>query len=198
MKIALVASYLNQYGGAERVLEVAHELFPNAPVFTSAFWPPAFPATYQTWDIRTSFLNRVPVRNQRLFLPLYLPHLSHLICRVRYADQHHERVRARRARAARRTAYLLLPDTSAISLDVRRLRRTRTDWSIAATHLAAVYPPIARMGSPHGGSRDASTLRFRKSCANALRNIISAIRQSFIRRSMCNVFKFPALTMITF
>lgn len=71
MKIALVASYLNQYGGAERVLQVAHDLFPGAPVFTSAFWPPAFPAAYQTWDIRTSFLNRVPVRNQRLFLPLY-------------------------------------------------------------------------------------------------------------------------------
>lgn len=71
MQVALVASYLNQYGGAERVLEAAHDLFPDAPVFTSAFWPPAFPATYQTWDIRTSFLNRVPVRNQRLFLPLY-------------------------------------------------------------------------------------------------------------------------------
>lgn len=71
MKIALVASYLNQYGGAERVLEAAHDLFPNAPVFTSAFWAPAFPAIYQTWDIRTSFLNRVPVNNQRLFLPLY-------------------------------------------------------------------------------------------------------------------------------
>ncbi len=71
MRVALVASYLTQYGGAERVLEAAHALFPNAPVFTSAFWPPAFPATYQTWDIRTSFLNRVPVHNQRLLLPLY-------------------------------------------------------------------------------------------------------------------------------
>jgi len=71
VKIALVASYLNQYGGAERVLEVAHDLFPGAPVYTSAFWAPAFPAMYQTWDIRTSFLNRVPVRDQRLFLPFY-------------------------------------------------------------------------------------------------------------------------------
>ena len=70
-RVALVASYLNQYGGAERVLEVAHDLFPNAPVFTSAFWPPAFPPAYQTWDIRTSFLNRMPVRNQRWLLPLY-------------------------------------------------------------------------------------------------------------------------------
>jgi len=71
MRIALIASYLNQYGGAERVLEVVHELFPAAPVYTSAFWPPAFPSAYRTWDIRTSFLNRVPVHNQRLFLPFY-------------------------------------------------------------------------------------------------------------------------------
>ncbi len=69
--MALIASYLNQYGGAERVLEVVHELFPDAPVYTSAFWASAFPPAYRTWDIRTSFLNRVPVHNQRLFLPLY-------------------------------------------------------------------------------------------------------------------------------
>ncbi len=71
LKLALVVSYLNQYGGAERVLEVAHAMFPNAPVYTSTFLPSAFPATYQTWDIRPSFLDRLPVRNQRVFLPLY-------------------------------------------------------------------------------------------------------------------------------
>ena len=70
-RVALVASYLNQYGGAERVLEVVHDLFPNAPVYTSAFWSPAFPPAYQTWDIRTSFLQRVPIHNQRWLLPLY-------------------------------------------------------------------------------------------------------------------------------
>ena len=72
-KVALVASWLNQYGGAERVLEVAHDLFPDAPVFTSTYWPAAMPATYQSWDIRVSFLDRLPLarQNQRLLLPLY-------------------------------------------------------------------------------------------------------------------------------
>ncbi len=70
-RVALVASWLNQYGGAERCLEVAHDLFPAAPVFTSTYWPSAMPAAYRTWDIRTSFLNRFPVANQRLLLPLY-------------------------------------------------------------------------------------------------------------------------------
>jgi glycosyltransferase involved in cell wall biosynthesis len=71
MKIALVASWLNQYGGAERVLEVVHEMFPDAPVFTSTYWQAAMPASYRTWDIRTSFIDRLPVRNQRALLPLY-------------------------------------------------------------------------------------------------------------------------------
>lgn len=71
MKIALAASWLNQYGGAERVLEIAHDLFPDAPVFTSTYWHAAMPAAYKTWDIRTTFLNRIPLANQRLLLPLY-------------------------------------------------------------------------------------------------------------------------------
>jgi len=35
MKVALVHDWLNQYGGAERVLEVLHDLYPHAPVYTS-------------------------------------------------------------------------------------------------------------------------------------------------------------------
>ncbi|MDE3090601.1 MAG: glycosyltransferase [Chloroflexota bacterium] len=70
-KVALVASWLNQYGGAERVLEVAHDLFPDAPVFTSTYWHAAMPAAYRTWDIRVSYLDRIPLGNQRLLLPLY-------------------------------------------------------------------------------------------------------------------------------
>ncbi len=69
--VALVASWLNQYGGAERVLEVAHDLYPGAPVFTSTYWPRAMPPAYRSWDIRVSYLNRLPVVNQRWLLPLY-------------------------------------------------------------------------------------------------------------------------------
>ena len=35
MRIALVHDYLTQYGGAERVLDVLKELYPDAPVYTS-------------------------------------------------------------------------------------------------------------------------------------------------------------------
>lgn len=73
MKIALVASWLNQYGGAERVLEAAHDLYPDAPVFTSIYWHAAMPDGYRNWDIRVSFLDRLPIarKYQRLLLPFY-------------------------------------------------------------------------------------------------------------------------------
>jgi len=35
MKVALVHDYLTEYGGAERTLEAIHEIWPEAPVFTS-------------------------------------------------------------------------------------------------------------------------------------------------------------------
>ncbi len=35
LKVALVHDYLREYGGAERVLEALHELFPDAPLYVS-------------------------------------------------------------------------------------------------------------------------------------------------------------------
>lgn len=35
MKIALVHDYLKEYGGAERVLEALHEMWPEAPIYTA-------------------------------------------------------------------------------------------------------------------------------------------------------------------
>ncbi len=60
LRVALVHDYLNQYGGAERVLEALHALYPDAPVYTSIYDPDAMPASYRTWDIRTSFMQHLP------------------------------------------------------------------------------------------------------------------------------------------
>lgn len=72
-RVALAHDWLNQYGGAERVLEVFKALFPDAPVFTSMLAPDAMPPVYQAWDIRTSYLDRWPMVKQRhqAFLPFY-------------------------------------------------------------------------------------------------------------------------------
>lgn len=73
MRVALVHDYLNQYGGAERVLEALHALYPDAPVYTSLYDRRAMPEAFRLWDIRTSFLQRLPrrVALARLYLPWY-------------------------------------------------------------------------------------------------------------------------------
>lgn len=37
MKIAIAHDYLIQMGGAERVVEVFHHMYPQAPIFTTVF-----------------------------------------------------------------------------------------------------------------------------------------------------------------
>jgi glycosyltransferase involved in cell wall biosynthesis len=60
MRVAIAHDYLNQYGGAERVLEALHALYPEAPVYTSIYDSTAMPASYRSWDIRTSWMQRLP------------------------------------------------------------------------------------------------------------------------------------------
>jgi glycosyltransferase involved in cell wall biosynthesis len=73
MKVAIVHDYLNQYGGAERVVEAFHEIFPDAPIFTSIHLPGKLPAVFSTFDVRPSFMQRLPFleRHFKKYLPLY-------------------------------------------------------------------------------------------------------------------------------
>lgn len=73
MKVALVHDWLNQYGGAERVLEEFHALFPDAPVYVSMYDPDRMPKAYRDWDIRTSWMQRLPLvkKKHQPFMPLY-------------------------------------------------------------------------------------------------------------------------------
>ncbi|MEB3195622.1 MAG: glycosyltransferase [Candidatus Sericytochromatia bacterium] len=47
-------------GGAERVLATLHELLPAAPIFTTVYAPARMPDGMRDWDIRTTFLQRLP------------------------------------------------------------------------------------------------------------------------------------------
>ena len=73
MRVALVHDYLTQYGGAERVLEVLHSMYPEAPVYTSLFAPAELPANFSAWDIHTSRLSSIPGANRdhRIWTLLY-------------------------------------------------------------------------------------------------------------------------------
>ncbi|MDH7486493.1 MAG: glycosyltransferase [Anaerolineae bacterium] len=73
MKVALVHDWLNQMGGAENVLETLVAMFPQAAVYTSMYGPDLMPAAYRSWDIRTSFMQRLPgvTRYHQAYMPLY-------------------------------------------------------------------------------------------------------------------------------
>lgn len=73
MRLALVHDWLNQRGGAEDVLEVLVETFPGAPVYTSIYWREGMPQAYRSWDIRTTWMDRLPgiYRHHQPYLPFY-------------------------------------------------------------------------------------------------------------------------------
>lgn len=74
MKIALVHDFLKEYGGAERVLEGLHEIYPEAPVYT-AFYSPKhlgkFAEKFKGWDIRMTWAQKIPWIT-KLYSPLRL------------------------------------------------------------------------------------------------------------------------------
>lgn len=73
LKVAIVHDYLNQMGGAEWVLKVLHQIFPDAPIFTSVYVPSSVCPSFKSADIRTSFMQRLPMikKHARFYLALY-------------------------------------------------------------------------------------------------------------------------------
>lgn len=73
MHLALVHDWLNQLGGAEDVLKALVEMFPRAPIYTSIYWREGMPAAYREWDVRATWMDRLPgiYRHHQTYLPLY-------------------------------------------------------------------------------------------------------------------------------
>ncbi|GHO43131.1 glycosyltransferase [Ktedonospora formicarum] len=73
MKVALVHDYLNQMGGAERVVLALHELFPDAPIYTSIYDPDRVDPAFRKIDVRTSFMQKLPMvtKHHQPYLPFY-------------------------------------------------------------------------------------------------------------------------------
>lgn len=79
MRIALVHDYLNQYGGAERVLEHLIEFFPGAPIYTTLYDEAATANRFSAATVRTSFLDfPLARRHHRWFIPLLPRAVRHL------------------------------------------------------------------------------------------------------------------------
>ena len=60
MKVALVHDHLAQDGGAERVLKVLAEIFPEAPIYTLLFEPKNADKYYRHRRIETSIIQKLP------------------------------------------------------------------------------------------------------------------------------------------
>lgn len=73
MRLALVHDWLNQNGGAEDVLEHLVRYYPGAPVYTSMYAPDLMPDVYRSWDIRPTWMNRLPGihHHHQRYLPFY-------------------------------------------------------------------------------------------------------------------------------
>lgn len=74
MKVAIVYDRVNKWGGAERTLLALHEIFPEAPLYTSVYdlkravWAKVFP------KVVTSFLQKFPlVKSNHEFLGTFMP-----------------------------------------------------------------------------------------------------------------------------
>lgn len=73
MKVALVYDRINKWGGAERVLQALHELFPKAPLFTSVY-DHKRAAWAKDFDVRPSFLQKLPfARSNHEYIPFLMP-----------------------------------------------------------------------------------------------------------------------------
>lgn len=74
MKIAFVHEYLNQFGGAERMLQVLCSIYPEAPIYTLLYDKKSTGGVFEDKVIYTSFLQKIPFakKHHRLF-PLLMP-----------------------------------------------------------------------------------------------------------------------------
>lgn len=74
LKIAIVHDWLASAGGAggaEKTLEAVMEIFPKAPLYTTVYNPERMPEKFRHYDIRTSFIQKLPLA--KTSYQLYLP-----------------------------------------------------------------------------------------------------------------------------
>lgn len=60
-------------GGAEKVVEVFHQIYPDSPIYTSIYLAERMPAIFKEMDIRTSFMQKLPflARHFKKYLLFY-------------------------------------------------------------------------------------------------------------------------------
>lgn len=60
-KIAIIADWMTNYGGAESVISAFHDLYPDAPIYTTMYKPEKMRELGKLKKVHTSWLNKIPV-----------------------------------------------------------------------------------------------------------------------------------------
>jgi len=60
MKLAIIHDFLNQYGGAERVVGYFLRIFPGVPVYTSIYFPDDTFDLFKNENITATFMQKIP------------------------------------------------------------------------------------------------------------------------------------------
>ena len=68
LKVAIVCDWLTGIGGAEQVVLELHQMFPDAPIFTSQYDPNKID-WFTDADVRTTWVNKLP-KKMKKFLPV--------------------------------------------------------------------------------------------------------------------------------
>ncbi|MEI6479317.1 MAG: glycosyltransferase [bacterium] len=88
MRVAILHDYLNQFGGAERVLQVMLEIFPNADLYTLLYDKEKTFGIFDRNIKKTSILDVPFVRgHHRMFIP-FMPFASNMLT----SDKHYDLV----------------------------------------------------------------------------------------------------------
>ncbi len=77
MKVAIVCDWLTNVGGAEKVLFKVHQMFPEAPIYTSQYDPKGID-WFRDADVRTGWMQKYPVKLRKVLGPLRQRYFSRL------------------------------------------------------------------------------------------------------------------------
>ena len=71
-KVAIVHDWLVGYAGGDRVVDAMKRVFPDAVIYTLVYDPKNMPEHFKSYDIRTSWFQKVPFSNRlyKAMLPL--------------------------------------------------------------------------------------------------------------------------------
>ncbi len=69
-KIAIVADWMTNYGGAESVISAFHDLYPEAPIYTTMYRPSAMRELGRLKNVRSTWLDAIPFAKHQWLLSL--------------------------------------------------------------------------------------------------------------------------------